>query len=88
MALHYLTVDNTIYTYTGSVEHPLCDWEVGGSIPAQVKPNTLKIVLAGLSLGTQTVELGIRTGQLSAGIMTGWDIMSSVQGWYFSEAAL
>ena len=28
------------------IEHPLCDWEVAGSIPGQVIPKTSKMVLA------------------------------------------
>ena len=35
------------------VEHVLCDREVVGSIPSQVLPKTLKMVLAALSLGAQ-----------------------------------
>ena len=35
------------------VEHPLCDWEVAGSIPGRVIPKTLKMVLAALLLGAQ-----------------------------------
>ena len=35
------------------VEPPLCDREVAGSIPGQVIPKTLKMVLAALSLGAQ-----------------------------------
>ena len=37
----------------GLVEHALCDWEVVGSIPGQVIPNTINMVLAKLSLGIQ-----------------------------------
>ena len=32
------------------VQRPLCDREVAGSIPGQVIPKTLKMVLAALSL--------------------------------------
>ena len=40
--------------HSGSVvERPLCDREVAGSIPGQVIPKTLKMVLAALSLGAQ-----------------------------------
>ena len=40
--------------HSGSVvERPLCDREVAGSIPRQVIPKTLKMVLAALSLGAQ-----------------------------------
>ena len=40
--------------HSGSVvERPLCDREVAGSIPGRVIPNTLKMVLAALSLGAQ-----------------------------------
>ena len=43
--------------FTGTVaqlvERPLCDPEVAGSIPGRVIPNTLKLVLAALSLGAQ-----------------------------------
>ena len=35
------------------VERRLCDLEVAGSIPGQVIPKTLKVVLAALLLGTQ-----------------------------------
>ena len=42
------------YQHSGSVvERPLCDREVAGSIPGQVIPKTLKMVLAALSLGAQ-----------------------------------
>ena len=40
--------------HSGSVvEHPLCDWEVAGSIPGRDVPNTLKMVQAALSFGAQ-----------------------------------
>ena len=40
--------------HNGSVvERPLCDREVAGSMPGQVIPKTLKMVLAALSLGAQ-----------------------------------
>ena len=40
--------------HSGSVlECPLCVREVAGSIPGQVIPKTLKMVLADLSFGTQ-----------------------------------
>ena len=40
--------------HSGSVvERPLCDREVADSIPGQVIPKTLKMVLAALSLGAQ-----------------------------------
>ena len=53
------------------VEHPLCDWEVMGSIPGRVILKTLKMVLAALLLvlSSKKVEFGIRTGQLSVSIM-------------------
>ena len=62
------------YRHSGSVvEHPLCDREVAGSIPSQVIPKTLKMVLVlfrfRLALSIKKVELGIRTGQLSVSIM-------------------
>ena len=52
------------------VEGPLCDREITGLIPGQVRPKTLKMVLAALWLGAhiKKVELGIRTGQLSVSI--------------------
>ena len=53
------------------VEHPLCDWEVGGLIPGQVIP-VIKDLKHGTSCSfacAQKVELGIRTGQLSFSIM-------------------
>ena len=56
--------------HSGSVvEHPLCDREVAGSIPGQVIPKTLKMVLAALSLGAQYYESRARTGLLSVSIM-------------------
>ena len=53
------------------VEHPLCDWEVMGSIPGRVIPKTLKMVVAALllALSSKKVELGFRTGQLRVSIM-------------------
>ena len=35
------------------IERPLCNGEVVDSIPCRVIPKTLKMVLAGLSLGSQ-----------------------------------
>ena len=52
-----------------SVSRQLCDWEVAGSIPGQVIPKTLKMVLAALLLGAQHQESRARTGQLSVSIM-------------------
>ena len=44
----------SVNRHSGSVvERPLCDREVAGSIPGQVIPPTLKMVLAALSLGAQ-----------------------------------
>ena len=34
----------------------VCDWEVTGSIPGQIIPKSLKMILAALSLGTQHYE--------------------------------
>ena len=50
----YLFVDfSSQFSQYAVVECPLCDREVAGSIPGQVIPKTLKMVLAALSLGTQ-----------------------------------
>ena len=38
------------------VELPLCDWEVVGSIPSQIIPMILKMVLVALSLGAQHTD--------------------------------
>ena len=76
----FLEIDHEIFSVvilslpTGTVaqlvKHPLCDWEVGGSIPGRVIPVIKEnMVLVALSLGTQKVELGIRTGQLSFSVM-------------------
>ena len=68
----YIPNFNLLYSlfpnlYSGSVvERPLCDREVAGSIPGRVIPETLKMVLAALSLG---LESRARTGQLSVSIM-------------------
>ena len=35
------------------VERPLCGWEDAVSIPGRIIPNTLKMVVAALSLGAQ-----------------------------------
>ena len=43
---------NSTDTVAQLVEHPLCDWEVLGSISVIVIPKTSKMVLAALSLGT------------------------------------
>ena len=46
--------DKLLHRHSGSVvECPLCDLEVAGLIPSRVIPKTLKMVLAGLSLGAQ-----------------------------------
>ena len=68
------------------VERPLCDQEVLGSIPGRVKPKTLKMVLAALSLGAQHYESRARNQNWSAQChynVTGWNIMACVYGMIF-----
>ena len=61
------------------VKCPLFDREIEILIPSQVTPNTLKMVLVALSLGTRHEESRARSQNWSAQCqhnVTGWNIVS------------